>query len=182
MTDDRHTSMASLAPHHTSKCDLHHHPQPSQITSLHANLPSRLLSTPHRVNLSGRQHFADHCQCFATREPHSITTHHNKSCFVHMARTCFAYVCLPALPRPCAWFVRDLLACTFHLIADFLCKQTSASLRVSVLVDVDVTVGVRRGCLGAFVCVQKQIQDPSRSLVGITRVHDTSRPGCLIVQ
>jgi len=89
---------------------------------------------------------------------------------------------LANLPRPCALFVRDLLACTFHLKADFLCKQTSASLRVSVLVDVDVTVGVRRRFLGAFVCVQKQIQEPSRSLVGITRVHDTSRPGCLIVQ
>ena len=89
---------------------------------------------------------------------------------------------LANLPRPCALFVRDLLACTFHLIADFLCKQISASLRVSVLVGVDVTVVVRRGCLGAFVCVQKQIQDPSRSLVGISRVHDTSRPGCLIVQ
>ena len=79
-------------------------------------------------------------------------------------------------------YMADLLAYTFHLIADFLCKKTSASLRVSVLVDVDVTLGVRPGCLGAFVCVQKQIQDPSQSLVGITRVHDTSRPGCLIVQ
>jgi len=129
MADDRHTSMASLAPHVTSKYDLHPHPQHSNPTSLHAKLPSRLPCTPHSVLQSGRQYFVDHCQCFATRDPHCITTHHNTSCFVHTTRTCSAYVCLPALLRPCVFFVCDLLAGMVYLMSAFLCQQTSASLR-----------------------------------------------------
>ena len=73
--------------------------------------------------------FVNHCQCFATRKSHCITTHHNISCFVNVARTCFAHVCLLALPRPCAFSLCDLLACTVHLISAFVCKQTSASLQ-----------------------------------------------------
>ena len=48
-------------------------------------------------------------------------------------------------------------------------------LATCVFVGVDVTVGVLRGCLGVFVCVQKQIQDPSQSIASLTRVNPQGR-------
>ena len=48
--------------------------------------------------------------------------------------------------------------------AHFCCLATC------VFVGADVSVGVRRGCLGAFVCVQIQLQDATRSM------HTQGRP------
>ena len=71
----------------------------------------------------------------------------------------FAYVCLPALSCPCAFFGRDLLACMGHLIFYFLCKHTSAALRH--------VCSCARMCVWVWVrpCVCKiQLQDRTRSL------------------
>jgi len=116
MANDRHTLMASLAPHVASKCDLHPHPQHSHPTFLHAKLHSRLPCTPNRVDQSGRQYFVDHCQCFAICDPHCITTHHTTSVLSTPSGLVFVYVCLPASLGPCAFFACDLLACTLGLI------------------------------------------------------------------
>ena len=102
MDDDQRASMASPAPHVTLKSNLHPHPMHSHPTSLHSTIPSRLPCLLHRVHPFGRKYFVDHCQCLATRAQHHITTHHNICCFVHTARNCFAYVCLPPLLRPSA--------------------------------------------------------------------------------
>jgi len=83
---------------------------------------------PESIHLDGSI-FVDHCQCFTTCKSHCITTHHNTPCFLNVARTCLAYVCLLALLCPCAFFGCDLLACMGHLIFSFLCKHTSAALR-----------------------------------------------------
>ena len=136
-------------------------PPPSIPTPLPFMLncpPTCLTHPPESVHLDDNI-FVDHCQCFATCKSHCLTTHHSTPCFVNTARTCFAYVCLPALSCPCAFFGRDLLACMGHLIFYFLCKHTSAALRhVCSCARMWVWVWVRP-------CVCKiQLQDRTRSL------------------
>ena len=104
-------------------------PQHSNPRSIQANPPSRLPAHPPESLHLDDNTFVDHCQCFTTCKSHCITTHHNTPCFVNAARTCFAYVCLPALLCPCAFFGCDLLACMGQIIFSFLCKHTSAALR-----------------------------------------------------
>ena len=127
---------------HTSPRNAIYFPTPphSNPPSIQANPPSRLPAHPPES-----LHLDDHCQCLTTCKSHCITTHHNTPCFVNATRTCFVYVCLPALLCPCAFFGCALLACMGHLIFSFPAR--------TLLLPCDMCVCVR-GCECGCGCVR----------------------------
>ena len=100
MADDRHPSMASIAPHVVSTCDLLPHPQHCNPTSIHAHLHSNLSCKPsaaESLHLDDNI-FVDHCPCFANRKSHCITQQHTTSCLVNAELFCSCLLACPPSP------------------------------------------------------------------------------------